>query len=160
MKQIIIPEVFKELFMPNYTPEQRKNIFTAEYKQDLKHRLMRGEEVAASEVGVKTFVVDGGRISGKTINDENATVPDFFGEPGDIWYCRSEENTIRRSIFQSMQSTLRSMGFTLSNRSDTDFKVSSSPFEIKCNHTGNVCQFFAINKDINRTKSMMPPSGR
>lgn len=59
-----------------------------------------------------------------------------------------------------MQSTLRDKGFTLSNRADTDFKVSTSPFEIKCNQTGNVCQFFAINKDINRTKSMVPPSGR
>ena len=86
--------------------------------------------------------------------------PDFFGDTGDIWYCRSEENTIRRSIFQSMQSTLRMRGFTLSNRNDTDFKVSSSPFEIKCNKTGNVCQFFAINKDIDRTKAMTPPSGR
>lgn len=59
-----------------------------------------------------------------------------------------------------MQSTLHSMGFTLSNRTDTDFKVSTSPFEIKSNRTDNVCQFFAINKDINRTKSMTPPSGR
>ena len=59
-----------------------------------------------------------------------------------------------------MQSTLRKCGFSLSNRNDTDFKVSTSPFEIKCNHTGNVCQFFAINKDIDRTKAMTPPSGR
>ena len=160
MNQKIIPEIFRELFVPNFTEEQRRGIFTPEYKTELRRRLLRGEEVNASEVGVKTFVVDGGRISGKTQNNENATVPLFFGEKGDIWYCRSEESTIRRSVFQSMQTTLREMGFTLSNRTDTDFKVSTSPFEIRCNHTGNVCQFFAINKDINRTKSMVPPSGR
>lgn len=160
MKNIIIPEIYKPLFKPNFTPEQRAAIFTSEYKAELRRRLLRGEDVTAAEVGVKTFVIDGGRISGKTQNDELATVPDFFGERGDIWYCRSEENTIRRSIFQSMQSTLHSMGFTLSNRTDTDFKISTSPFEIKNNKTGNVCQFFAINKDINRTKSMTPPSGR
>lgn len=159
MNKIIVPEIFKPLFTPNFTEEERKK-FTPEYKAEIKRRLLRGEEVSDEEIGVKTFVERGGRISGKTVNDEMATVPDFFGEKGDIWYCRSEENTIRRSIFQSMQSTLRNAGFTLSNGLHTDFKVSTSPFEIKCNHTGNVCQFFAINKDINRTKSMMPPSGK
>ena len=160
MGNIIIPDIYKPLFNPNFTPEQRARLFTSNHKSELRRKLMRGEEVSAAEVGVRTFIIDGGRISGKTKNDELASVPDFFGEPGDIWYCRSEENTIRRSIFQSMQSTLYGMGFTLSNRTDTNFKVSTSPFEIKCNHTGNVCQFFAINKDINRTKSMAPPSGR
>lgn len=159
-KQKTIPELFKPLFIPNRTSEERA-LFTAEYKRKIKLKLLRGEDIDASELGVKTFVLKGGRISGKTVNDEEATVPDFFDkEPGDIWYCRSEENTIRRSIFQSMQSTLRTEGFTLSNRTDTDFKISNAPFEIKCNRTGNVCQFFAINKDIDRTKSMTPPSGR
>ena len=113
MNQKIIPEIFRELFVPNFTEEQRRGIFTSEYKTELRRRLLRGEEVNASEVGVKTFVVDGGRISGKTQNNENATVPLFFGEKGDIWYCRSEESTIRRSVFQSMQTTLRGLGFTL-----------------------------------------------
>ena len=123
--------------------------------------MLHGEDIDASALGVKTFVLKGGRISGKTVNDEKATIPLFFDkEPGDIWYCRSEDNTIRRSIFQSLQSTLRGEGYTLSNRVDTDFKVSTSPFEVKCNKTGNVCQFFAINKDIDRTKAMTPPSGK
>lgn len=157
--RIEVPEIFSELFLPNHTVFERRK-FTSEYKADLKRRLIRGELITDDMLGVKSFVLKGGRISGKTMNDELAVVPDFFGEPGDIWYCRSEENTIRRSIFQSMQSTLRKRGFTLSNRHDTDFKVSNSPFEIKCNATGNVCQFFAINKDIDRTKAMTPPSGR
>lgn len=156
---IIIPELFKPLFIPNHTEFERA-AFTKEYKSEIKRKLLRGEEVTDDMLGLKTIVLKGGRISGKTVNDELASIPDFFGERGDIWYCRSEENTIRRSIFQSMQSTLRERGFSLSDGKDADFKVSTSPFEIKCNRTGNVCQFFAINKDIDRTKSMNPPSGR
>ncbi len=160
MKRIIeIPEKFQPLFLPNHTQRTRGK-FTAAYKTELKRRMLRGETITDDMLGVKTIVLNGGRISGKTMNDEIAAISDFFGEPGDIWYCRSEENTIRRSIFQSMQSTLRNYGFTLSNRTDTDFKVSNSPFEIKCNKTGNACQFFAINKDIDRTKAMTPPSGK
>ena len=159
-KQIIIPNKFKELFLPNHTVEERK-IFTPEYKAEIKRRLLRGEDVTDAEIGLKTFVLQGGRISGKTVNDELATIPCFFDrEPGDIWYCRSEENTIRSSIFQSMQGTLRNQGYTLSNRTDTDFKVSTAPFSITCNKTGNVMQFFAINKDIDRTKARTPPSGK
>lgn len=158
-KQITIPDIFKPLFIPNYTETERKK-FTAAYKQELKRRILKGESVEESEVGIKTIIQDGGRVSGKTKNGELATIPDFYGDKGDVWYCRSEENTIRRSIFQSMQSTLYEQGYTLSNRSDTDFKISTAPFEIKCNATGNTMQFFAINKDINRTKAMTPPSGR
>ncbi len=157
--RIEIPDKFKELFLPNHGAAASGR-FTAAYKSELKRRMLRGEAVTEDMLGVKTIVLKGGRISGKTMNDEIASIQDFFGVQGDIWYCRSEENTIRRSIFQSLQSTLRGRGFTLSNRTDTDFKVSTSPFEIKCNKTGNVCQFFAINKDIDRTKAMTPPSGR
>lgn len=162
MTDKIIPEKFNTLFVPNWTDAERKLRFTPQLKADIKRRLISGAEVDTSALGVREIVLKGGRISGKTINDELATVPDFFNkEPGDIWYCRSEENTIRRSIFESMQITLRNLGFTLSNRTDTDFRVLTSPFEIRCNHKPyNVCQFFAINKDINRTKSMVPPSGR
>lgn len=156
---IIIPDIFHPLFLPNHTRKER-SAFTPAYKAEIRRKMMRGEEISDELLGLKTIVLKGGRISGKTINDELATVQDFFDDKGDIWYCRSEENTIRRSIFQSMQSTLRKCGFSLSNGTDTDFKVSTSPFEIKCNHTGNVCQFFAINKDIDRTKAMTPPSGR
>lgn len=157
--RIEVPDKFSRLFLPNHTEAERRK-FTPSYKAELKRKLMCGESITDDMLGVKSFVLKGGRISGKTMNDELAAIQDFFGDSGDIWYCRSEENTIRRSIFQSMQSTLRKRGFTLSNRSDTDFKVSNSPFEIKCNLTGNVCQFFAINKDIDRTKAMTPPSGR
>lgn len=156
----IIPEIFKPLFIPNWTPQERMK-FTPEYKRQIKLKLLRGESVDASEMGVKTFVLRGGRISGKTQNDETATIPDLLDRtPGDVWYCRSEENTIRRSIFQSMQATIRSFGYTISNREDSDFKVSTSPFEIKSNKTGNIIQFFAINKDIDRTKAHFPPSGK
>lgn len=159
MERKIIPELFSPLFVPNHTQEERK-AFTPAYKAEIRRKLLRGDEVSDDALGVKTIILKGGRISGKTANDELATIPDFFGERGDIWYCRSEENTIRRSIFQSMQSTLRERGFSLSSGTETDFKVSTSPFEIKCNASGNVCQFFAINKDIDRTKAMTPPSGR
>lgn len=160
MQVVQAPALFKPLFLPNRTPEERK-LFTAEYKADLRRRLMRGEDVDPRDFGVQEIVLRGGRISGKTMNDEDAAFLDLIDpEPGDVWYCRSEENTIRRSIFQSFLATIRRFGYTVSNREHTDFKVSYSPFEIKCNLTGNICQFFAINKDIDRTKSMFPPSGR
>lgn len=154
------PKIFKELFMPNWNIEEAKR-FTPRYKEELRKRLYRGEEVSPNDLGVKEFILKGGRLSGKTQTDEEATVPEILSEErGDIWYCRSEDNTIRRSIFQSMQATLYKYGCTLSNRRDTTFKVSTSPFEIKNNRTENVIQFFAINKDINRTKGQFPPSGR
>lgn len=159
MKQIEIPKIYQPLFEPNHSKEEAK-LFTKAYKQELRRKILAGEDVNLSEVGVKTFVLHGGRISGKTKNDELATVPLFFGEKGDIWYCRSEQGDIRMSIFQSMQSTLQSMGFTISDNRHSDFKISKSPFEITCNATGNKCQFLAINKDINRTKSFEPPSGK
>jgi hypothetical protein len=105
--RVIVPQKFKSLFLPNHTEEEAKR-FTAEYKANIRRRLLRGEDVTADEIGIKKFVLKGGRVSGKTQNDELATIPLFFDkEPGDIWYCRSEENTIRSSIFQSMQATLR-----------------------------------------------------
>ncbi len=160
MNKVIIPKKFKGLFLPNHTAEEAKK-FTPEYKAQIRKRLLLGEEVTAEEIGVKTFVLKGGRVSGKTQNDELATIPLFYDKvPGDMWYCRSEENTIRSSIFQSMQATLREQGYTLSNTNRTDFKVSTAPFSITCNETGNTMQFFAINKDINRTKGRFPPSGK
>lgn len=161
IKEILrIPKLFRPLFVPNRTPEER-NLFTAEYKAQLKRRLMSGEQVDPREFGVQEIVLRGGRISGKTMNDEEAALLDLLNdEAGDVWYCRSEENTIRRSIFQSMIATIRRHGYSISSKSNTDFKVSYSPFEIKCNWTGNIMQFFSINKDIDRTKGHFPPSGR
>lgn len=157
---IKVPSIFKPLFLPNRTPEERK-IFTPEYKASLRRRLMLGEDIDPREFGVQEIVLRGGRISGKTVNDENAAFLDLIDpEIGDVWYCRSEDNTIRRSVFQSMLATIRRFGCSVSNRDSTDFKVSYSPFEIKCNFTGNTCQFFAINKDIDRTKAHFAPSGR
>lgn len=158
--EIVIPEKFKVLVQPNYTEEERARLFPPEKKDEIRRRLLRGEEVDDSEIGLKTIVLKGGRISGKTQTDDYATIPLFFGEKGDIWYCRSEENTLRRSVVASLEQTIRACGFTISNGKHTDFKISYSPFEITCNHTGNKCQFFAINKDINRTKAMIPPSGK
>ena len=160
MKKIIIPKVFAELAKPNYTEEERAKLFTPEKKAAVRARLLRGEAVEDCEIGFKEFVLKGGRISGKTETDDKLTVQCFFGEPGDIWITRSEENTLRKSVVASMQKAIHDEGFTISNRRDTDFRISYSPFEITCNRTGNVCQFFAINKDINRTKGMMPPSGK
>lgn len=156
----IIPEKFQFLFLPNRPPEEQAK-YTPFYKEQLRRRLLRGEEVTAQDLGVLETILRGGRISGKTTNDELACAQLLEDNtPGDLWYCRSEESTIRRTIFQSFQASMHSLGFTLSNRNDTDLKVSTSPFEIKHNRTGNVIQFFAINKDINRTKGHFPPSGR
>ena len=155
-----IPEIYQPLFLPNWTPEEQKR-FTPAYKEELRRRLILGSGgISESELGVQEIVLKGGRISGKTKNDELSSVPLFFGDKGDMWYCRSEDSTIRTSIFASMQETLYSLGFTLSNSNKTDFKVSYSPFQITCNATGNTMQFFGINKDINRTKGKFPPSGR
>jgi len=97
MKQRVdVPEKFKELFLPNHSEEKRKR-FTQIYKTELKRKLMRGESITDDMLGVKSFVLKGGRISGKTMNDELAAIQDFFGDSGDIWYCRSEENTIRQT---------------------------------------------------------------
>lgn len=158
--EIVIPKKFEILVKPNYTEEERRRLFPPEKKVEVRRRLLKGEEIDDSDIGLKTIILKGGRISGKTQTDDYATIPLFFGDKGDIWYCRSEENTLRRSVVASLEQTIHNCGFTLSNRRDTDFKVSYSPFEITCNHTGNKCQFFAINKDINRTKAMIPPSGR
>ena len=156
----IQPQIFKDIYLPNWSEEEKKR-FTPLYKENLRKRLYSREDISPAELGIKEFVLKGGRVSGKTKSSETAAIPDIVSaETGDIWYCRSEDNTIRRSVFQSMQNTLYEYGFTLSNGNKTDFKVSSSPFEIKNNHTGNVIQFFAINKDINRTKGHFPPSGK
>lgn len=158
-KQIIIPKIYAPLFLPNHTPEEARR-FTPEYKAEMRRRLLRGEELTNDEIGLAEFVLKGGRISGKTQNDDFASIPLLADKQrGDIWMCRSEENTIRRTVFQSALSAINELGYTQSNRTDTDFKVTTSPFEIKHNKTGNVMQFFAINKDINRTKAMTPPSG-
>lgn len=157
--KITIPNKFKPLFLPNRSAEEQKK-FTQKHKDDLRNRLLRGEELSPSEIGIKEFILRGGRVSGKTKNDELATIPLLDNiERGDVWYCRSEDSTIRRTIFQSFQAELHELGYTLSNRSDSDFKISFSPFEIKHNRSGNTVQFFAINKDINRTKGKYPPSG-
>ena len=156
---IKIPKIYEPLFRPNHTREELAK-FTDSYKASLRKRILAGEELDLSAIGLKTFVLYGGRSSGKTKNDEYSTAELFFGKPGDIWYCRSEQADIRLSIFQSLQSTLFSMGFTLSDHKSTDFKVTRSPYEIICNRTGNRCQFLAINKDINRTKGYEPPTGR
>ena len=87
---------------------------------------MRGEDVDPRDFGVQEIVLRGGRISGKTMNDEDAAFLDLIDpEPGDVWYCRSEENTIRRSIFQSFLATIRRFGYTVSN---TKGKPTNSEF--------------------------------
>lgn len=157
---VIIPQKFKPLFMPN-RPSAEQAKFTAEYKNDLRRRLLKGEQINANDLGIKEFVLRGGRVSGKTKNDDLSTIPLLDSHiKGDVWCCRSEDNTIRRTVFQSFQAELYGLGYTLSNRADTDFKVSLSPFEIRHNRSGNTIQFFSINKDINRTKGQFPPSGK
>lgn len=147
---------FAPLFLPNHTDEDAKAI--RESQSELVAKLLNGDKVGLSDLGVKEFVLLSGRVSGKTQHDEFAAVADLIQGVGDMWYVRSEEGDIRQSIFTSMQQTIIQMGYSVSNRGGADFKVSYSPFEITHNATGNKIQFFAINKDINRSKGKMPPS--
>lgn len=129
-------------------------------KEIITQRLLAGEELNLSDMGVDEYILSSGRVSGKTQHDEIAIVCDMLNGDGDIWYTRSEDGDIRGSVFSSLLATIVKMGYTYSNRSGADFKVSYSPFEITCNCNGNKVQFFAINKDINRTKGKVPPSGK
>ncbi len=154
-------DTYLPILQPNHTAEQAKLFESAEYKNDLVRRMLNGEELDPSAFGARTFINKSGRSTGKTTNTE-FVIGKFITEgDGDIWYCRSEDGDIGRSIFTSMQSTLRIMGFTLSRKDrKADFHVCASPYQITHNKTGNVIQFFAINKDINRTKGFFPPSGK
>ena len=44
------PKIFKELFMPNWNIEEAKR-FTPRYKEELRKRLYRGEEVSPNDLG-------------------------------------------------------------------------------------------------------------
>lgn len=162
MRQTItIPKLYQPLFMPNHKPSESAAFDSPEYRQQLIQRLLSGEEVDPSAFGAKTFIGKSGRSTGKTTNNEFAIGQEIAEGVGDVWYCRSELGDIRSSIFTSMQSTLLKLGYTLSSKDKrADFYVCASPFEITHNRTGNKIQFFAINKDINRTKGFVPPSGR
>lgn len=154
-------DTYLPLLLPNHTPEKSRQFEDIEYKNSLIKRILSGEEVDPSAFGAKTFVDRSGRSTGKTTNTEFAIGQAIVNGKGDVWYCRSELGDIRSSIFTSMQSTLRTMGFTLSSKDrKADFYVCASPFEITHNRSGNKIQFFAINKDINRTKGFFPPSGK
>lgn len=161
IETIKIPKLYQTLFLPNHTPEKAAMYDSDEYRRSLTARLLSGEEIDPSEFGAKTFIGRSGRSTGKTTNNEYAIGVEITEGRGDVWYCRSELGDIRSSIFTSMQSTLLKLGYTLSNKDrKADFYVCASPFEITHNKTGNKIQFFAINKDINRTKGFVPPSGK
>lgn len=154
-------DTYLPILMPNHSAEQMKLFESEEYKSDLIRRLLLGEELDPSSFGAKTYIGKSGRSTGKTTNTE-FVIGKFITEGvGDIWYCRSEDGDIGKSIFSSMQSTLRQMGFALSRKDNkADFRVCASPYQITHNRTGNVIQFFPLNKDINRTKGFYPPSGK
>lgn len=129
-------------------------------KEEMLQRLLDGEELNLADMGVDEYILCSGRVSGKTQHDEIATISDIVNGMGDVWYTRSEDGDIRSSIFTSTLATIAQMGFSYSNKAGADFKVSYSPFEVTYNGNGNKIQFFAINKDINRTKGKVPPSGK
>lgn len=159
-KKLVMLEDFNPLFLPNRSEAEMLLYEDAAYRQKLVWRMLAGEKISSAEFGAKTFVLESGRVSGKTKHDEYAMGIDITKGVGDMWYCRSELGDIRNSIFTSMQSTLHDLGYTLSDNKTCDFHVRQSPFEIMHNRTGNKIQFFAINKDINRTKGYVAPSGR
>lgn len=129
-------------------------------REEMMRRLLDGEDLNLSDMGVDEFVLYSGRVSGKTQHDEIAIINDIVTGKGDVWYTRSEDGDIRGSIFTSTLGTIAQMGFSYSNKAGADFKVSYSPLEITYNSNGNKIQFFAINKDINRTKGKVAPSGK
>lgn len=129
-------------------------------REEMMRRLLSGEDLNLADMGVDEYILYSGRVSGKTQHDEIAIINDVMTGKGDVWYTRSEDGDIRGSIFTSTLGTIAQMGFSYSNKAGADFKVSYSPFEITCNRTGNKIQFFAINKDINRTKGKVAPSGK
>lgn len=160
MKVLTMHEKFEPLFKPNRPPEEMAKYDDPIYKAQLIKRMLSGEIVKTSEFGAKTFLLKSGRSSGKTQHDEYAAAREIVKGRGDMWYCRSELGDIRSSIFQSMQNSIHDLGYTLSdNHKGADFHVSKAPFEITHNKTGNKIQFFGINKDINRTKGFVAPSG-
>lgn len=128
-------------------------------RQEMMQRLLSGEDLNLADMGVDEYILNSGRVSGKTQHDEIALINDIVTGKGDVWYTRSEDGDIRSSIFTSTLSTIALMGFSYSNKTGADFKVSYSPFEITYRN-GNKIQFFAINKDINRTKGKVAPSGK
>ena len=129
-------------------------------KEEMLQRLLDGEELNLADMGVDEYILCSGRVSGKTQHDEIATISDIVNGTGDVWYTRSEDGDIRSSIFTSTLATIAQMGFSYSNKAGADFKVSYSPFEVTYNGNGNKIQFFAINKDINRTKGKVRGSKR
>lgn len=155
---------FLDTYLPileaNHSAEQTRLFEDEEYKKELNERLLNGEIVDPSAFGAKTYIGKSGRSTGKTTNTEFVIGKMITEGDGDIWYCRSEEGDIGKSIFSSMVATLRIMGFTLSKNKRSDFRVCQSPYQITHNRTGNVIQFFPLNKDINRTKGFYPPSGK
>lgn len=160
-KQMIMLKAFEPLFKPNRPQNEIAKFDDPTYRRELISRMLKGEKVSAAEFGAKTFVLLSGRVSGKTQHDEFAAARELPVGRGDMWYCRSELGDIRNSIFTSMQNSIYELGFTLSDSNRyADYHVSRSPFELTHNRTGNKIQFFAINKDINRTKGFVAPSGK
>lgn len=148
-------------YLAQYKPVLIHKKHTSRYtKAEILQKLLAGEEVDPSEIGIDEIICTSGRVSGKTHHGDIATVKDLYDGVGDVWYCRSEDGDIRTSIFTGLLSTITEMGYSYSNRATTDFKVSYSPFEVTCNRNGNKAQFFGINKDINRTKGRVAPSGK
>ena len=76
--EIVIPKKFEILVKPNYTEEERRRLFPPEKKVEVRRRLLKGEEIDDSDIGLKTIILKGGRISGKTQTDDYATIPLFF----------------------------------------------------------------------------------
>ena len=159
MSEIIIPRVYKPLLTLNHSAEMAEKYDSPSYRVEIVKRVLNGERVELSELGVKEFLPYSGRLSGKTTSNEIAMGLDIRRYKGDMWYCRSELGDIRNSIFQSMQNTLHSLGATVSSEKGCTFRSKTAPFELIHNASGNKIQFFGINKDINRSKGFTPPSG-
>lgn len=146
-------------FLKKYYPLLDHSAKPLYSREEAIRRLLNNEEISLADIGVTEIVSTSGRVSGKTQHGEIAAITDLTRRKGDIWYCRSEDADIRNSVLASTLNTITKLGFTYSNNKRSDFKVSYSPFTVTYNANGNQIQYFGINKDINRTKGKVPPSG-
>lgn len=107
---------------------------------------------------VLEVVESSGRVTAKTTSNEVMAITMMMrSKYNNIWYCRAEQEDLRKTVFSSMLKTIHMMGVSNS------FKSSLSPMFIKCKETGAICYFSGINgktsEDLTSTKGFTPQFG-
>ena len=99
-----------------------------------------------------------GRSSGKTTTNEMRAIEFMMtSKRHNIWYCRAEQEDLRKGNFSSFMTTIQLMGL------EEEFEASLSPLQIRNKKKGSVCYFSALNgktaDDVGRTKGFVPQGG-